>query len=213
MSEHTKTRSIVLESPRAEGVVRDSVFIVFIMFLSAVLYIRGLGFYSDDWSNLYSCSLSKDQSLSGIIRFVFSARPDSWFRPCQVVYYAMLYSLFGVQPLGYHVVISTVLAAGIVLFYLALRELRFNRLLALAVPTVFGLLPHYSTDRIWFAAFGGNLSMALYFSSLYADVRMVAPRRTPLWFWKLTSAVSLLGSILAYEVFLPLFFLNLFVVL
>ena len=48
--------------------------------------------------------------------------------------------------------------------------------------------------------------MALYFLSLYADLRVLRSREFVLWVWKLLSIVSLLASILAYEVTLPLFF-------
>jgi MFS family permease len=60
-----------------------------------------------------------------------------------------LYSLFQLEPLGYHVVNIAVLAATAVLFYLSLRRLGIPRFLTLTIPLVFALLPHYSTDRFW----------------------------------------------------------------
>ena len=47
------------------------------------------------------------------------------------------------------------------LLSLTLRELGLPRSLVLATPLVFALLPNYSTDRFWFAAFGYILSIAL----------------------------------------------------
>jgi hypothetical protein len=213
LAEQNDSKALNEGSSLPKELVQDCLFLAFIILLSAILHVQGLGIYSDDWMNMYMSSLSSDQSLPGIIRFIFFARHDALIRPVQPVYYAMLYWQFGLYPLGYHITNSVVLTTGIILFYLTLRELRLNRLLALAIPTVFGLLPHYSTDRFWFAAFVGNLSMALYFLSLYADLRMLRLQRLPLWFWKLLALVSLLGSTLAYEVFLPLFFFNVLVVL
>ena len=92
-------------------------------------------------------------------------------RPVQFLYLAALYKAFGTDPLGYHVVNTLVLAAGAVLFYLVLRRLGLSRVLALAVPLVYALLPHYSTNKLWMAAFQIGLSMTLYFLSLYADLR------------------------------------------
>lgn len=94
------------------------------------------------------------------------------------------------------------------LFYITLRELGQPRLLTLTVPLVYVLLPHYSTDRFWIAAFQANLSIALYFLSLYADLRVLQAQAARMWTWKLLSIACLLGSTLAYEVVLPLFLLN-----
>ena len=51
---------------------------------------------------------------------------------------------------------STRLAAlpsSAALLYLVLRRLQPSRTLAFAVALVYVLLPNYSTDRFWFAAF------------------------------------------------------------
>ena len=188
------------------GAVQDCLFLSLVVSLSLILYVQGLGFYSDDWSFLGPLSMSKDQSLVGLFRSIYS--PWVRMRPVQILYLAGLYWLFGPHPLGYHIVNAVVLIMGIVLFYLALREMGQRRVLALAVPVVYALLPHYSTDRFWVAAFQVTLSMALYFLSLYSDLRALQARLPRLWSWKLLSTLSLLGSSVAYEVFLPLFLLN-----
>jgi hypothetical protein len=212
MPEQMNTKPLVFESPRAHGVVRDSVFLVFAILLSVILYIRGLGFYSDDWTFLQFLSSSQNQSFPKIVQEFSSQSFVSHERPVQSVYYCTLYWLFGLHPFGYHVINALVFTTGIVLFYSALRELNLNRLLALALPMVYGLLPHYSTDRFWWGAFAANLSMSLYFLSLYSDLRTLRAQPAHLWKWKSLSVAGLLGSVFAYEVFLPLFFLNPFIV-
>jgi hypothetical protein len=126
-------------------------------------------------------------------------------RPLQALHLAWIYRLFTTDPLGYHLVNSAVFVIAVLLFYLSLRELRLPRLVVLTVPLVYGLLPHYSTDRFWVAAFQANLSMALYFTSLHAALRALRTRHARRWTWKLLSLACLLGSTLAYEVALPLF--------
>lgn len=133
-------------------------------------------------------------------------------RPFQVLYLTGVYWLFGLHPLGYHAVNNTLLLLGVVLFYLVLRELGQTRTVALSVATVYALLPHYSTDRFWFAAHPVTFSMALYFSSLYADLRAVRSHGNLVWTWKAASILSLLASTLTYEVFIPLFAFNLLLV-
>ena len=50
--------------------------------------------------------------------------------------------------------------------------------------------------------------MSLYFLSLYCDLKSVKSGGRGIWVWKLISLGSLLGSALAYEVFIPFFLLN-----
>jgi hypothetical protein len=97
---------------------------------------------------------------------------------------------------------------GSILFYLTLRELGQDRLIALSVGLVFSLLPHFSTTRFWYAASQSNLSLAFYFLSLYSDLRMLKANYSRRWLWKGIGWVSLLGSVLCYETVLPLFLLN-----
>jgi hypothetical protein len=185
---------------------QDCLFLIIVVLLSLILYVWRLGFYSDDWAFLSNFSLSIDQTLAGLFRAANS--PITSMRPVQVFYLAGLYQLFGSNPIGFHLVNAAVLLLGTLLFYLVLRELDYQRLFSLAIPLAYALLPHYSTDRFWVAAFQATLSMALYFLSLYADLRAVRSQQVRLWSWKLFSLISLLCSVLAYEVFLPLFFLN-----
>src|SRR5688572_26422553 len=195
---------------RLSETARDCLFLCLIVLLSLLLYVGSLGFYSDDWSFLGYFSVSPDQSFPGLFRYLLG--PQVQMRPVQVLYLSGLYSLFGLSPLGYHLVNAAVLVAIPVLFYLALRELGQERIVALAAPVVYILLPHYSTDRFWVAAFQANLSMALYFLSLYSDLRALRSRLMGFWSWKLLSLLCLLGSALAYEVALPVFLLNLLLV-
>jgi hypothetical protein len=186
--------------------LQDSLFLSALVVLSLILYVKDLGFYSDDWSFLGYASMSPDQSYIGTFKAICS--PHVLMRPLQLFYFAFLYKLFGTNPLGYHLVNGSVFLCGIVYFYLVLRAFEQPRVLSLAVPAVYALLPHYCTDRFWIAAFNVNLSMTLYSLGLYADLRATQTRGGKLWTWKTLAIVGLLGSTLAYEVFLPLFFIN-----
>ena len=183
--------------------VQDCLFLSVLVSLSVVPYAWDLGFYSDDWSFLAIYSLAEDQSLLGLFRSHY----DSWtqMRPGQIFYQASLYWLFGTDPLGYHLVNAAVLALSIVFVYLVLRELGQSRLLAVAIPALYGMLPHYSTDRFWPATSQITLAMLFYFLSVYADLRTTRSRSFHLWLWKTLSLSSLVGSILAYELTIPLF--------
>ncbi len=93
---------------------------------------------------------------------------------------------------------------------------RFSRHVILAsmlsLVLVFSVLPHFCATRFWYAAFQVNLSLALYFLSLYSDLRMLQASHSGFWLWKLLGWMSLLGSVLCYETVLPFFLLNLILV-
>jgi hypothetical protein len=191
----------------AREIVHDCVFLGVSVLLSLILYVQYLGFYSDDWAFLMLLNTSSDQSFSGLCKALYLGDVVIRQRPTQVLYLAGLYWLFGLHPLGYHLANAAMLLWSTLLFYLVLRELQQPRPFALVLPLVYMLLPHYSTDRFWVAAFQATLSIALYFLSLYADLRMLRDRLAHRWGWKLLGVLSLLGSGLSYEVTLPLFLL------
>jgi hypothetical protein len=189
----------------------DCLFLSVVIFLSLILYVRELGFYSDDWAFLATMSLSPDQSLAGLFKSLFYVH-DSSMRPVQFAYLATVYKLFNTVPLGYHMVNACVILSTTILFYLVMRELDFPRLVSLSVPLVYALLPHYSSTRFWFAASHICLSMTFYFLSLFANLKALRSQQTRFWGWILLSQVSLLGSAFTYELAIPLFFLNLIIV-
>lgn len=195
------------EKALALPAIQDSLFLTLIVSISVFNYVGNLGFYLDDWDFLSRLNALQDHSLLGLVSSFYTSLSPMWPRPVQAGYLALLYWMFGLQPIGYHVVNSAVLISGVLLIYWVLRELGQNRWITLSIPLVYALLPHYSTDRFWYAAFQANLSMALYFSSLYCDLRILKAPSQHLWGWKLLGLCSLLGSSLAYEVFMPLLLL------
>ncbi len=192
-------------------IVADCVFLGFIVVMSVVLYLPHIGFYSDDWAFLGNFALSQDQSLLGL--FQTAITPNTMMRPIQNFYDALLYWLFGLNPLGYQLVNAGVMFSTTLLFYFVLRQLKLPRIIALTVPLVYVLLPHYSTDRFWYAAFQVNLSILLYFISLYAALRAINVFTVRKIFWKTVSLVSFIVSALSYEVIIPFFLFNAIILL
>lgn len=175
--------------------------------LSLTVHRGGLGFYSDDWPMLEAFSFSGNQTLAGLFRSA-NANPQIAMRPGQALYQAVLYWLFGAKPLPYHLVNAAVLVTVALIFYLVLRQLGFDRRISVAVPLVYSLLPHYSTARVWFAAFQAPLSMAFYFLSLYTALRSLEGSRRSSLALHASSTLALLASVLCYEAALPLFLLH-----
>ena len=195
--------------PTRTGAARDSVldcaFLTVLTIASMVLYIGELGFYYDDYSLLMRMHLSDDRSLVGIYDAV---RPALGQRPVAAALFALLYWLFGTEPLGYHLVNSGLLIPVVVLLYLVLRELRLPRLIAVALPLLYTMLPHYATDRFWMDLAGVNMSTGLYVLSLYASLRAVRAGAVTSFVWITIAVVAVGVMMFTYEIFAPLVLLN-----
>ena len=183
----------------------DCAFLAAVIGISTLPYVRGLGFYYDDYSVLAQLNASRDQSLVGLYHAV---RPLNGQRPLQSLTFAALDWVFGLNPLGYHIVNAFLLVAVAWLLYLVLRELRFPRLLCVALPLVYSTLPHYATNRFWLDAFQITLSGAFYLLSFYAGLRALRARPAALVGWLMLAVAAVAASLFAYEVFLPLFALE-----
>jgi hypothetical protein len=190
---------------------RDCLFLSLAVLVSVTAYIGRLGFYSDDWGLVGALRGSNDQSVPSLFRFLVARGGMEW-RPVQALYLTLLYKLSGVHPLGYHVANTVLFAAITCLFYLCLSLLDQPRLLAIAVPLVYILLPNYSTNRFWLIV-PGTLCMVFYFLNLYALLRASQARGLSGLAWAALSVVALLASALSWEVALPLFAVNLFLAL
>jgi hypothetical protein len=189
---------------RANAAV-DCAFLAAVTAVSLLPYIRGLGFYYDDYSVLARMSAAHNSSLVGLYHAV---RPATGQRPLQALTFAALYRVFGLHPLGYHIANACLLVAVAALLYLILRELRLPRLVCIALPLVYSTLPNYATNRFWLDAFQINLSSAFYLLSLYAGLRALRAGRVGLAIWLPVAVLCIAGSLLAYEVVYPLFALN-----
>ncbi len=193
--------------------LKDCIFLSFAIALSVIQYVYSLGFYSDDW--VFFSNFRRLDSIPFLSFLQTIVVQDEWarIRPVQLLYLGTLYRAFGLNPLGYHLVNTVVFTAAIIFFYLVLRRLNQSRLVAVVLPLVYAMLPHYSTDRFWIAAFQANLSVCFYFINFYALLRALDSRSLFKWKWMLLSIISVFASSLAYEVAMPLFALSLLIIL
>ncbi len=197
-------------SSERRSAVADALLLAFLSVLAIAPFLTGLGFYSDDWAFLAISSNSPDQSLGGTYRALL---PHDRMRPVAWLYRAALYKAFGLEPLPYHVVNTLVLAGCALLFYLALRELGTPRVYAVAAPALWAVAPHFTALRFWYGGgFNASLAIALYLLSLYADLKSPASAGLRRVGWAALSLLSLVLSVLAYEIAVPLFLFNAFLV-
>lgn len=163
---------------------------------SALPYLPRLGFYSDDWGLLVTFqSATRHGALAASVIHDFAARP------VQGLYLASLFQLFGLQPLGYHIVNTAVLVAAACLFYLLLLRLRTGHSEALAASLLFLMLPQLSTVRVWYSAYQITLSLALMLASMHAQLSF---SRTGKAIWVALAIGTAILCVGAYEIFAPL---------
>lgn len=176
----------------------DSATIVVVILLSALPYLRGLGFYSDDWHIL---SLF-DEARGAGWRRTFEVATTAGFaaRPGHGLYAALLFNAFGWIPLGYHLVNTAVIAAAAVLLHRLLARAGLTRFNALSITLLFALLPQLSTVRVWYAAFQVPLAMVFCLAALHSMLSWFASRRAA---WIGAACIAALLSLACYEIFAP----------
>lgn len=179
-------------------------FLAVVTTLPALFYTHGLGFYFDDHFFLGLMSTSHDQSLGGLYD-ALTADPKSQLRPVEYFGLALMYRVFGVDPLPYHILLAALVPLCAIALYLALDRLRLPRWLTLATPLLFAMAPHYSSDKFWPDAYSPTLSLALCLISLYASLRAVDGSGLRAMLWLAGAGAAMLASVFMYEITLPLF--------
>jgi hypothetical protein len=185
--------------------VKDVVFVVLVSALPALFVVSTLGFYLDDYNALMLMSTSDDQSLWGLYTSLLSGDPKSHLRPVEYAILAVLYWLFGTDPLPYQIFLATLVPACSAMLYLVLDRLTQRRYIALGVAIVFAMAPHYSSARFWVVAFSPTLVLTLYLISLYCVLRALESRGIRLAGWVICASLAMGVSLFIYEIAVPLF--------
>ncbi len=196
---------------KSAGTAGDCAVLFVATLLPVMLNIQRLGFYADDLGNLGRFLSHHDTTIADCFRRLYSL-PHTRSRPAMDLYMAVLFRLFGAHPIGYQVVNSVVIFASILLFYLSLRLVLRQRVIALTVPLILVLLPNYSSARFVPCTFMIGLSTAFFFLHLYALLK-AGSKSTLAAGWTIVSVAAILISNLLYEMLLPLFAVNLLVML
>ena len=172
--------------------------------IPAAFYVAGLGFYLDDHFFLGTMSTSHDRSVPGLFESLEKEDSKAWLRPGMYLGLAILFRLFGTNPLPYHLFVAALVPLSAVLLYFVLNRLRAPGFLAVGVPIVFAAAPHYSTDRFWLASYPAPASVALALAGIYALLRACEVRGRRLTVWLVAGGAAIVLSVLLYEVAVPL---------
>lgn len=173
--------------------IRGDLCLALIMLVSALPYFRGLGFYSDDWGLLAEFVQGRTN-----LHEVLKTYPG---RPLQGAYLLFQFKLFGLDPLGYHVLGTVVLGLCAIFQHRLLVRIGLGQAEAFAVAAITIVLPQMSTVRVWVAASQIPLSMLAALCSMHAQLSYVKTRTIG---WIGIAALAAIVSVLLYEIFVPL---------
>jgi len=190
-------RAHVSRERRNQPRLTDCLVILVAVWVAALPYLAGLGFYSDDWITLADFW---NHGTGAVIREMLMPGTTWRLRPVQIAFLALTYNGFHLHPLPYHILITLSVGVAAVFTYLAINELQVGRWLAFSIASVFGLLPHYSSDNIWIASHVAVLSVTFALAGVYAMLRAthVGEKRWPAW--ALCAALAMALSVLSYEI-------------
>jgi hypothetical protein len=172
--------------------------------IPAAFYVAGLGFYLDDHYFLGIMSTSHDHSIPGLFDALETDDPKARLRPAMYAGLAVLFRVFGTNPLPYHLFVAALVPLCAVLLYLILDQVRAPAFVALGVPVVFAAAPHYSTDRFWLASYAAPASLALALAGIYALLRASEAQGRRFAGWLVAGGAAVVLSVLFYEVVVPL---------
>lgn len=180
----------------------DCAFLFLIVVLSAVPYVSKLGFYSDDWYNLAVLAHTSQSGIPGEVRGLLLADESMRQRPVQALYFATAFKIFGIHAMPYHLLNIATIAAATSILYLAMLEILAERWLAFLLALVFGLAPHYCTDRFWFTMQHADLSALFAFLGTWFLCRASSPHTAQSGKGFALASVCYVLSFLSYEVML-----------
>lgn len=178
--------------------------IFLIEFLCFFPVLRHIGFYLDDWVMLNYLSLGPGSFLE-LLQFYFSTDPRVVNRPLEAIHFILMFKLFGLKPLGYHIFNCLMEILSACFLYLSLKLLSGCRKFSFISSALFLLYPSHNITHYWVVSSSVGLSMLLYLGALYCDLQGAKTRRLSL---HILSAFLFYLSLLNYEVCLPLAALN-----
>ncbi|MEE9271544.1 MAG: hypothetical protein V3V49_14940 [Candidatus Krumholzibacteria bacterium] len=165
----------------------------------------GYFFAQDDFGLMYEANFSLKSSMA----ITFGTAPGQ-FRPLtKYLYFRLMYPLFGLNPLPYHIVSLLLHFMNCVLIYFLLRRLKISQVPALIVTLVFALHVGFLNVISWVSCIQQLLSELLALITLHLAVRAQGRRRL---FFTVAATVAYVLALSAMEqtfavpLFLGLFF-------
>ncbi|MFN8554086.1 MAG: hypothetical protein U0103_21635 [Candidatus Obscuribacterales bacterium] len=168
--------------------------------------VNKVGFYLDDWITLNLIQWGPKSFFSAFHQYLLSD-PRVIVRPVEAFFYVVEFFVFGLKPIGYHLVNAALEIASAFLLYVALCDLTRKPALSLVAGLILIAYPNHDVTHYWSTCSSENVSLALSMASLALTTKGAIQGKLSYHCW---SVVCFLLSIFCYETFLPLVSLNAF---
>ncbi len=170
-----------------------------------IVYLVGAVFWL--WSGALSMYFTGDdftwlkwaaQSNISTIMTNFSSSEGFFYRPIPKLWYFVLYNVFWLTPVAYHVMSLLLVSATVYLLFTYLRLHNINWVYAFIASLLFGTMSVHHENIFWVSGQSSLLAGFFAMLSLVFLEKSKTKRRT--WtFWFVGSVVSILFSVLSYD--------------
>jgi hypothetical protein len=192
-SKPKKARSV--ETRFSELISRESIFplvLLLICFLAFGLLFRSLGFYWDDWTNIF---VRKSSGIPGLIDFY------QYDRPFSVWLHVLTGSLTGLNPNLWQALFLGIRWLAAIAMWAVLGQIWPKQsYLPVAAALLFAIYPTFIQQPIAVTYSPIFLDFALYFLSIWAMLRAVRDSRN-YWRWTLLAIVAAALHLVSFEYF------------
>ncbi len=168
--------------------------ILIIIILVAISYVNSLSvdFIWDDHSAVVSNINIRSLSLKNIWRPLYQddspsvAKAPVYFRPLQVLSYALDYQVWRLNPFGYHITNIVLHSANTVLLYLLLLVLIKNNLFAFLGSALFGVNPVFTSSVTYISGRGDVLALLFALLTCITFIKSIQTGRLKVFFYCLS---------------------------
>lgn len=201
------TSSVDIRAERTPGSLRrgpngwiEPALILAVVLVGPLFYAVHLGFYTDDWAFLADLKQSPDQSIGGLYTALTRASNVA-DRPLQALLYIAYHKIAPDSAIVPQIINQLMFLSAMLALHSGLRKLPALRCDAYHVVLVYACLPHYFTERLWYANHQSTLSMLLVAIALHLAIAVRARALRTRLPWLAALFLCSLASLLAYEVF------------
>lgn len=141
------------------------IFILFAIFTSFLVYKSSITtyFFQDDW---FSLRISNAKNLADFFGFFVPSQDVIYYRPIGMqLPFFIIRSLFGINPLPFHILIFATHIVNIILVYLLIKLIKKDIFTALLVAFMYGVSAVHYTTMFWPATYAFVLGPGFLFLS------------------------------------------------
>lgn len=203
------TRLIKRRMATSPGHWLEAALILLIAAIGPAFYLRGLGFYTDDWPFLVLPRMNPGQSI-GEIYASLAGNPNVAVRPFQTILYIFYYKVFAQEPFLIHAFNQFMFMTAMLIAFYGIKKIKILERDAYVVIITYTSLASYTTARLWMENHQSALSWLFFSIELILIIKIYNNKKNLvvilLMIFLVACACLLSYELMAFELLaLPLF--------